>query len=109
MNVSRPRLTALWSVSKGRTFPLARGRHFALGLQYQQVDNQHPSRTRFMRILTGSSADEQARGMDEGQAFHLIATYIFNPNIRLLNEYAWFDADHGVDYGGLVSQLQVDF
>lgn len=41
--------------------------------------------------------------------FQLIATYIFNPNIRLLNEYAWFDAKHGVDYGGLVSQLQVDF
>lgn len=98
-----------WTAGFTRTFPLARGRHFALGLQYQQVDNQHPSRTRFMRILTGSSADELARGMDQGQAFHLIATYIFNPNIRLLNEYAWFDADHGVDYGGLISQLQVDF
>lgn len=98
-----------WTAGFTRTFPLARGRHVALGLQYQQVDNQHPSRTRFMRVLTGSSADELARGMDEGQVFQLMATYIFNPNIRLLNEYAWFDAEHGVDYGGLVSQLQVDF
>jgi hypothetical protein len=73
------------------------------------VDNEHPSRTRFMRILTGSSAAELARGMDRGQAFQLMATYIFTPNIRLLNEYAWFDADGGIDYGGLVSQLQVDF
>lgn len=98
-----------WATGFTRTFPLARDRHLALGLQYQQVNNEHPSRTRFMRILTGSSADELARGMDEGQVFQLIATYIFNPNIRLLNEYAWFDSDHGVDYGGLVSQLQVDF
>lgn len=98
-----------WTVGLSRTFPLARARHVALGLQYQQVDNEHPSRTRFMRILTGSSADELARGMDRGQAFQLMATYIFTPNIRLLNEYAWFDADRGIDYGGLVSQLQIDF
>lgn len=98
-----------WTVGVSRSFPLAGDRHFALGLQYQQVDNEHPSRTRFMRILTGSSADELARGMDQGQVFQLMATYIFTPNIRLLNEYAWFDADGGVDYGGLVSQLQVDF
>lgn len=98
-----------WTAGVSRSFPLARGRHFALGLQYQQVDNEHPSRTRFMRVLTGSSADELARGMDQGQVFQLMATYIFTPNIRLLNEYAWFDADGGIDYGGLVSQLQVDF
>ncbi len=98
-----------WTAGVTRTFPLAGERHWALGLQYQQVDNEHPSRTRFMRILTGSSADELARGMDHGQAFQLMATYIFNPNIRLLNEYAWFDSDGGIDYGGLVSQLQVDF
>lgn len=98
-----------WAAGVTRTFPLANQRHWALGLQYQQVDNEHPSRTRFMRVLTGSSADELARGMDHGQAIQLMATYIFNPNIRLLNEYAWFDADHGIDYGSLVSQLQVDF
>lgn len=98
-----------WAAGVTRTFPLAGARHWALGLQYQQVDNQHPSRTRFMRVLTGSSADELARGMDQGQVFQLMATYIFTPNIRLLNEYAWFDSDAGIDYGGLVSQLQVDF
>ncbi len=98
-----------WVAGLSHTFPLAGERHWALGLQYQQVDNEHPSRTRFMRILTGSSADELARGMDRGQVYQLMATYIFNPNIRLLNEYAWFDADRGIDYGGLVSQLQVDF
>jgi hypothetical protein len=38
-----------------------------------------------------------------------MATAIFNPNIRLRNEYAGCDAEHGGDYGGLVSQLQVDF
>jgi len=98
-----------WTAGFTRTFPLNKERHFALGFQYQQVDNEHPSRTRFMRILTGSSADELARGMNRGQAFQLLATYIFNPNIRLLNELAWYDARGGVDYGGLVSQLQVDF
>ena len=98
-----------WAAGVTRSFPLAGDRHWALGLQYQQVDNQHPSRTRFMRILTGSSADELARGMNKGRVYQLMATYIFNPNIRLLNEYAWFDADGGIDYGGLISQLQVDF
>ena len=98
-----------WTAGFTRSFPLAGGRFVGLGFQYQQVNNEHPSRTRFMRILTGSSADELARGMDEGQVFQLMATYIFAPGIRLLNEYAWFDADRGPDYGGLVSQLQIDF
>lgn len=98
-----------WAAGVTRSFPLAGGRHWGLGLQYQQVDNEHPSRTRFMRILTGNSADELARGMDRGQVFQLMATYIFNPNIRLLNEYAWFDAEEGIDYGGFITQLQVDF
>jgi hypothetical protein len=34
---------------------------------------------------------------------------MFHPNIRLLNEYAWCDADGGIDYGGWITQLQVDF
>lgn len=49
------------------------------------------------------------RGMDRGRAFQLMATYMFNPNIRLLNEDAWFDAGGGIDCGGLITQLQVDF
>ena len=47
--------------------------------------------------------------MDKGRVYQLMATYIFNHCVGLLNEYAWFDADGGIDYGGLISQLQVDF
>ncbi len=43
---------------------------WALAFQYQSVDNEHPSRTRFFRKLTGRSAGEVARGMNRGSAYH---------------------------------------
>lgn len=97
-----------------RTFPLKGYTGWALGFQYQSVDNQHPSRTRFLRTLTGRSNDEVARGMDKGEAYHFILTWILGRNVRLLNEFIIYDVDKNLspgqfDHEAFVSQLQIDF
>lgn len=97
-----------------RTFPLLGDTAWALGFQYQTVDNEHPSRTRFLRTLTGRSPDELARGMDDGDAYHFMFTWIFGRNVRLINEFILYDVDTSYsagqfDHEAFVSQLQVDF
>lgn len=84
------------------------GRALGLGLQYQRVDNEHPSRTRFFRVLTGRSPQDLARGMDHGQAWHAMLTYIFSPYARLINEYIWFDRRRDA-YSAWITQMQIDF
>ena len=97
-----------------RTFPLKGDTGWALGFQYQSVDNEHPSRTRFLRTLTGRSDDEVARGMDKGEAYHFMLTWILGSNVRLLNEFIIYDVDKNLspgqfDHEAFVSQLQIDF
>lgn len=97
-----------------RTFPLKGDTGWALGFQYQSVDNEHPSRTRFLRTLTGRSKDEVARGMDNGEAYHFMLTWILSRKVRLLNEFIVYRVDENLsptqfDHEAFVSQLQIDF
>ena len=97
-----------------RTFPIRVDTGWALGFQYQSVDNEHPSRTRFLRTLTGNSVDEVARGMDNGEAYHFMMTWLLDRNVRLINEFILYDVDDSLlpgqfDHEAFVSQLQIDF
>lgn len=99
-----------WAAGISRTFALRRAGHrLGLAFQFQQVDNEHPSRTRFFRVLTGNSTDELARGMDQGESYQFIATWLIGPSMRWINEYAWFTPDHDAGYGAWVSQFQLNF
>lgn len=107
--------SSAWTIGGSRTFPISGSQNiqgWALALQYQHVDNEHPSRTRFFGNLNGNSTELRARGMNDGSAYHAIVTFILNPNARILNEYTYYSGT-GIggdkDYGSLVSQLQIDF
>ena len=82
----------------------------ALALQYQYLDNEHPSRTMFFRPLTGRSADELARGMNKGDLYQAMLTWQFDKNVRLINELSYYDPDDGgFSYPAFISQFQIDF
>jgi len=102
-----------WVVGGSRTFVVSGNpdiQGWALALQYQGVDNEHPSRTRFFRNLTGRSPGEVARGMNRGNAYHAMITLILNRNARIINEFTHYNGTDGsVDHDALVSQLQIDF
>ena len=102
-----------WGFGGSRTFPISGNpdlQGWAVALQYQSVNNEHPSRTRFFRNLTGRSADEVGRGMNRGQAYHAMVTFILNPSTRIINEFTHYDGSHrSPDHDALVSQLQIDF
>ncbi|PHS72814.1 MAG: hypothetical protein COB22_04175 [Cycloclasticus sp.] len=83
---------------------------FAWALQYQYVDNEHPSRTMFFRPLTGRSADEVARGMNEGGVYQAMLTWQLDKNVRIINELSYYDPDDdGFSYPAFISQFQIDF
>lgn len=83
---------------------------FAWAMQYQYVDNEHPSRTMFFRPLTGRSDDEVARGMDQGDVYQAMLTWQFDNNVRLINELSYYSpTDGGFSYPAFISQLQIDF
>jgi len=83
---------------------------WAWALQYQHVNNEHPSRTGFFRPLTGKSDDELARGMDQGSVYQAMFTWQFDDNIRLINELSYYEpTDGGFSYPAFISQLQVGF
>lgn len=83
---------------------------WAWALQYQHVDNEHPSRTAFFRPLTGKSTDELARGMNQGNVYQAIFTWQFDENLRLINELAYYDPTDGkFNYPSFISQLQLSF
>lgn len=101
-----------WTLGLSRSFALSgQNRFWALALQFQRVDNEHPSRTRFFDLLTGSPVNGVVQGMNRGNAYHSMWTYVFNAKTRLLNEYIYFDVDRGPspDHDVFVSQLQIDF
>jgi hypothetical protein len=82
----------------------------ALALQYQYLDNEHPSRTMFFRPLTGRSADEVARGMNKGDVYQAMLTWQFDKNVRLINELSYYEPDDGgFSYPAFISQFQIDF
>lgn len=105
--------SSAWTVGGSRTFLISGNpdvQGWGLAFQYQQVDNEHPSRTRFFRTLTGRSTGELARGMNRGQAYHAMLTIILNRNARIINEFTHYNgADGSVDHDSIVSQLQIDF
>ncbi len=83
---------------------------WAWALQYQHVNNEHPSRTRFFRPLTGQSSDELARGMNQGSVYQTMFTWQFDENVRLINELSYYQpSDDGFSYPAFISQLQVAF
>ncbi len=83
---------------------------FAWALQYQYVDNEHPSRTMFFRPLTGRSTDEVARGMDKGDVYQAMLTWQLDKNVRIINELSYYDPDDGgFSYPAFISQFQFDF
>ncbi|PCI22522.1 MAG: hypothetical protein COB62_01380, partial [Piscirickettsiaceae bacterium] len=83
---------------------------FAWALQYQYVDNEHPSRTMFFRPLTGRSADEVARGMNKGDVYQAMLTWQLDKNVRVINELSYYDPeDGGFSYPAFISQFQIDF
>ncbi len=83
---------------------------WAWALQYQHVNNEHPSRTAFFRPLTGKSDDEIARGMNQGSVYQTMLTWQFDDNLRLINELAYYDpSDGGLSYPSFISQLQLTF
>ncbi|MEH6502801.1 MAG: porin [Cycloclasticus sp.] len=83
---------------------------FAWALQYQYVDNEHPSRTMFFRPLTGRSADEVARGMNQGEVYQGMLTWQLAEKVRLINEFSYYSPDDGgFSYPAFISQLQIDF
>lgn len=105
--------SSAWTIGGSRTFPVSGNpdlQGWALGFQLQHVDNEHPSRTRFMRALTGSAPNELARGMNRGYAYHAMVTFILNRNTRILNEFTHYNGEGGsVDHDALISQIQIDF
>ena len=105
--------SSAWAIGGSRTFPISGNpdiQGWGLAFQYQSVDNEHPSRTLFFRDLTGRSADEVARGMNKGSAYHAMLTFILNRNARIINEYTHYSGTDGsVDHDSIVSQLQIDF
>jgi hypothetical protein len=83
---------------------------FAWALQYQYVDNEHPSRTMFFRPLTGRSVDELARGMNQGEVYQGMLTWQLAEKVRLINELSYYSPDDGgFSYPAFISQLQIDF
>jgi len=83
---------------------------WAWALQYQHVNNEHPSRTMFFRALTGRSSDELARGMDQGSVYQTMFTWQFDKDVRLINELSYYQpTDGGLSYPAFISQLQVAF
>ena len=83
---------------------------WAWGLQYQHVNNEHPSRTMFFRPLTGRSSDELARGMNQGSVYQTMFTWQFDKDVRLINELSYYEpSDGGFSYPAFISQLQVAF
>jgi hypothetical protein len=83
---------------------------WAWALQYQHVNNEHPSRTAFFRPLTGKSIDEKARGMNQGSVYQAMFTWQFDKNLRLINELAYYDPTDGkFNYPSFISQLQLTF
>ena len=101
-----------WTVGMSRTLALPwPDRYLGLAWQYQKVDNQHPSRTRLFDTLTGSPANGVLAGMNRGEAYHGIVTFLLNAKTRIINEYIHYAVDSGPapDHGVLVTQLQIDF
>lgn len=100
-----------YSLGFSRAYSLnAENLGFAWALQYQYVDNEHPSRTMFFRSLTGRSADEVARGMDKGRAYQAMLTWQLDKNVRLINEFAYYNPEGGgFSYPAFISQVQIDF
>lgn len=83
---------------------------WAWALQYQHVNNEHPSRTGFFRPLTGKSSDEIARGMDQGSVYQAMLTWQFDENLRLINELSYYKpTDDNFSYPAFISQLQLTF
>jgi len=83
---------------------------WAWALQYQHVNNEHPSRTAFFRPLTGKSVDEVSRGMNQGSVYQAMLTWQFDENLRLINEFSYYDPTDGMfDYPSFISQLQLTF
>lgn len=83
---------------------------WAWAVQYQHVNNEHPSRTMFFRPLTGTSADELARGMNQGSVYQTMFTWQFDKDVRLINEFSYYEpTDGGFSYPAFISQLQVAF
>ncbi|MGB1703131.1 MAG: porin, partial [Cycloclasticus sp.] len=83
---------------------------WAWAVQYQHVNNEHPSRTMFFRPLTGTSTDELARGMNQGSVYQTMFTWQFDKDVRLINEFSYYEpTDGGFSYPAFISQLQVAF
>ncbi len=83
---------------------------WAWAIQYQHVNNEHPSRTMFFRPLTGRSSDELARGMNQGSVYQTMFTWQFDKDVRLINELSYYEpSDGGFSYPAFISQLQVAF
>lgn len=83
---------------------------WAWALQYQHVNNEHPSRTAFFRPLTGKSVDELTRGMNQGSVYQAMFTWQFDENLRLINELSYYDPTDGkISYPSFISQLQLTF
>ena len=83
---------------------------WAWALQYQHVNNEHPSRSMFFRPLTGRSSDELARGMNQGSVYQTMFTWQFDKDVRLINEFSYYEpSDGGFSYPAFISQLQVAF
>lgn len=82
---------------------------WAWALQYQHVDNEHPSRSFFFRPSTGRGADDQL-GMNQGSVYQSILTWQFSKDIRLINELSYYKpTDGNFSYPAFISQLQVAF
>jgi hypothetical protein len=103
-------LSRAWAAGISRTFALNRSaQRVGVGVQAQWVDNEHPSRTRFFRTLTGTSRRELARGMDEGANYQLMLTWLVSAEMRWINEFSWYDPVREARYGAWISQFQIDF
>ena len=83
---------------------------WAWALQYQHVNNEHPSRTMFFRPSTGRGLSEELLGMNQGSVYQTMLTWQFSDNIRLINELSYYEpTDGNFSYPAFISQLQIGF
>lgn len=98
-------VTRVWSVGGSRAFRLASDKVWALAALYEKVKNEHPSLSRAMTL--GQASNSNLVAFDEGDVWHLAASYILSKDVKFTLEYARSDGERrGAELPGGTTEPQ---
>lgn len=98
-------VTRVWSVGGSRAFRLAGDKAWALAALYEKVKNERPSLSRAMTL--GQANQSSLLAFDEGDVWHLAASYILSKDIKFTLEYARSDGERrGAELPGGTTEPQ---